>query len=73
MGVFSGATKLGGGFYEGGADQADFDAWVLAQRRKLGVMPDRGANGTCRPVANEAYNPSIFQLDIEFSTSACRR
>jgi hypothetical protein len=54
-----GGRELSGAFYDGGADQAAFDAYVTAQRRKLGIMPDRGADGTCRAVDPELYDTGL--------------
>jgi len=67
LGTASAQQALTGGFYEGGADQAAFDSVVLAQRRALGIMPDRGANATCRSAEPQAYEPNILALGIEFS------
>jgi hypothetical protein len=61
-GTFQGAQGLSGAFYEGGADQADFDELVLKKRRTLGITPDRGASGTCRPAAPERFHADIFFL-----------
>jgi hypothetical protein len=67
MGVGTNNRQLTGAFYEGGADQAVFDDIVLATRRSLGIMPDRGANGTCRPADIADYEPRVLGADIDFA------
>lgn len=67
MGVSQPSSGLHAAFYDGGADQAGFDAYVAAQLRKLGIADDRGADGTCRPVDPSAITPNA--LDFDFTTS----
>lgn len=53
FGITSSGATLGGALYDGGAAQADFDAWVARKRRQLGIMDDRQPSGVCRAVSLE--------------------